>query len=128
MYVYIDPDDRQGVISVQRVKKEKFVPGSGCRYKVCNPNKKYNDFFNWVEYHVDTLPQFQDILDKSGKKGNFGGWLIVRMKLRELPVICLGQDEAIFKHYIFTKKIFTHKGKCRLVPKDEGCGIMISDF
>ena len=50
------------------------------------------------------------------------------MKLGERPVICLGQYEAIFKQYIFTKKMWTHKGKCRLVPKDEGYGIMILAF
>ena len=78
-----------------------------------------------VEYHVDTIPHFQDIVDKSGEKGDFGGWLSVKMKLGELPVIYLGQDEAIFKRYIITKKMWTHKGKCKLVPKNEGYGIMI---
>ena len=48
------------------------------------------------------------------------------MKLGERPVIYLGHDEAIFKQYIFTKKVWTHKGKFRIVPKDEGYGIMIS--
>ena len=50
-----------------------------------------------VEYHVDTLPHFQYILDKSGDEGKFGGWFSVKMELGELSVICLGQDEAIFK-------------------------------
>ena len=71
------------------------------------------------------LPQFHDILDKSDKKGKFGSWFIVRMELGERPVICLGQYEAILKQYIFTKKMWTHKGKCWLVKKDEVYGIMI---
>ena len=50
------------------------------------------------------------------------------MKLGERPVICLGQVEAIVKQYISTKKIWTQKGKCWIVPKDEGYGIMISTF
>ena len=74
------------------------------------------------------IPQFQDIVDKSGKKGNFGGWLSVRMNLGERPVICLGQYEAIFKKYIFTKKMWTHKGKCFPVTKEKVYGIMILSF
>ena len=55
-----------------------------------------------------------------------GGWLIIRMKLGECPVICLSQDEAILKQYIFTNKLWTYKSKCRIVPKDKGYWIMIS--
>ena len=61
-----------------------------------------------AEYHVDMLPQFKDIVYESGKKGNFGGWFSVRMKLVERPVICLGQDKATFKHYIFANKKWDH--------------------
>ena len=50
------------------------------------------------------------------------------MKLGECPVVCLGKEQTIFKQYIFAKKMWTNKGKCRLVPKDEGYGIMISAF
>ena len=94
----------------------------------CNPNDDSNYVVDLAQYHVDTLPQLQDIVDKSGKKGNFGGWLSVRMNLGERPVICLGQYEAIFKQYIFINKICTHKGKCKLVIKYEGYGIMILAF
>ena len=59
-----------------------------------------------VEYHVNTIPQFQYILDKIGEKRNFGGWLSVRMNMWERPVICLGRYEAILNHYIFTKKMW----------------------
>ena len=81
------------------------------------PNDESNDIVDLVEYHFNMLPQFQYIVDKIGERRNFGGWLSVRMNLGERPVICLGQHEAIFKQYIFTKKMCTHKGKCWLVPK-----------
>ena len=42
-------------------------------------------------------PQFPDIVDKSGDKGKFGGWLIISIKMGELPAIFLGQDEEISK-------------------------------
>ena len=51
------------------------------------PNDDSNYVVDFVNYHVNTLPKFQDILDKVDKKGNFGGWLSVRMKLGERPVI-----------------------------------------
>ena len=109
-------------------KKELVFPWSGYHYKWWNPNEKYNDVVDLVEYHVDTLPQFQYIVYKSGEKGNFGGWLGISTKLRESPLIFLGQYEAIFKWYIFTKKLWTYKGKCRLVPKGEGYLIIILTF
>ena len=74
------------------------------------------------------LPQFQYIVDKSGEKGNVGGWLSVRIKLVERPVVCLGKYGEIFKQYIFIKKMWTHKGKCWIVPKDKWYGIMKSRF
>ena len=52
----------------------------------------------------------------------------MRMNPGECPVICLDKYEAISKQYISTKKMWNHKGKFRLVPKDEGYGIMISSF
>ena len=55
-------------------------------------NDDFNDVVDLVEYNFNMLPQFQDIVDRIGEKGNFGSWLSVRMKLGERPVICLGQD------------------------------------
>ena len=40
----------------------------------------------------------------------------------------LGKYEAIFKPYIFTKKMWTHRVRCWLVPKDDRHSIMISAF
>ena len=34
-----------------------------------------------VEYHVDALTQFQDIVDKINEKGKFGGWLSTSTKM-----------------------------------------------
>ena len=110
------------------LENDKVFPGSGYRYKGCNPNDDSDDVVDMVEYHVDTLPAFQDIIDASGEKGKYGGWLSVRMQPGERPVICLGQDEAIFKQYIFTKMKWTYRGERRLHPKDEGYGVMISAF
>ena len=65
---------------------------------------------------------------KSEKRGELGFRLSIRMYLVEFPFICLGQDETIFKQYIFTKNMWTCKGICWLVPKDEGFITMISTF
>ena len=50
------------------------------------------------------------------------------MNLGEPPFICLGQYKAIFKQYIFTKNMWTHKDEFKIVPKDEVYGIMILAF
>ena len=68
MYVYMDTDDRWGLIAAQRLHKEKVVTGSGWCYKVYNLNEKSNDVVDLVEYHVDTLPQFKDIEEKVARE------------------------------------------------------------
>ena len=40
----------------------------------------------------------------------------------------LGQDKAIFKQYISTKKMWNHNGEFWIVPKDEKYAVMISTF
>ena len=67
-HVYMNPDERWGVRALQRVQKEKVVPGLGCHHKVCNPNDGSNDVVYLVEYNVEKLPQFQDILEKLARK------------------------------------------------------------
>ena len=54
-------------------EKLKVVPGSGYCFKGCNLNDDSNDVVDMVEYNFCMLSQFQDIVDKSGEKGNFGG-------------------------------------------------------
>jgi hypothetical protein len=45
------------------------------------------------------------------------------------PVICFGQDECIFKQFIFTGKAWiSPDGQKPVIPKDEGLGVMISAF
>ena len=44
-------------------QKEKFVPGSVCRYKGCNPNDESNDAVYMEECYADMLPQFKYIVD-----------------------------------------------------------------
>jgi len=40
-----------------------------------------------------------------------------------------GHDECIFKQYLVTKKSWVgSNGKCTLIPKDDGQGVMISTF
>ena len=97
-----------------RYETEKVVPGPFYRYKGCNPDDNFNYFVDILKYHVDTLPQFQDIVDESGRKGKFGGWLSVCMNLVECPAICLVQYNAIFKQYIFNRNISIHKGRFQL--------------
>lgn len=50
------------------------------------------------------------------------------MREGERPVVCIGQDEATFKQYVFTAKVWQHEGRKRLLPKDEGLGVMVSAF
>ncbi len=68
-----------------------------------------------VEYHVNSCKEFQERMNEALK---FGGNLILRMKKEENPLIMFGHNKAIFKQYLLTK----------LVPKDDGQGVMISAF
>ena len=45
------------------------------------------------------------------------------------PIMILGQDECIFKQYLFSKGFWTHAdGTKQLIPKEEGQGLMLSCF
>ena len=77
-----------------------------------------------VELHVDAHPSFQV---KMNETTEFGGSLSVRRPPNTKPLICFGQDECIFKQYIFTGKAWTlPDGQKPIIPKDEGLGVMIS--
>jgi hypothetical protein len=44
-----------------------------------------------------------------------------------IPFICFGQDEYIFKQYLFTGKAWTMPdGQKPIIPKYEGLGVMVS--
>ena len=49
--------------------------------------------------------------------------------LNQSPIMFIGQDEAIFKQFLFLTKMWTGPdGERPLLPKDEGAGVMISCF
>ena len=60
--------------------------------------------------------------------GKFGCWFSIRINLVERPVICLVQYKEIFKQYLFTNKMWTHKGKFWIVPNYKVYGVMIFSF
>ena len=61
------------------------------------------------------------------KKTEFGGNVSVRKRESDKPLIIIGQDEIIFKQYIFNNKSWTLlDGTREMLPKDEGTGIMVS--
>jgi hypothetical protein len=82
-----------------------------------------------IEYHVDAAhPLFQQRMndDESTK---FGGNLSVCNPNPDQPFIAFGQDECIFKQYLFTTKAWVATaGTKGLVPKDEILGVMILAF
>ena len=85
-----------------------------------------NNGVDMVEYHVDDSPVFEEVASQNTR---FGGYLSVRKPEGSKPLICLGQDEYIFKQFTFTTKSWTAPdGQKALVPKDDGMGIMISAF
>ena len=88
-------------------------------------NYKTDDGINMVEYHVDS----SYALDQRLSLLPFGGNLSVRKSVDSRPVIFAGQDEAIFKQFLFLMKMWVGpNGERPLLPKDEGTGTMISTF
>jgi hypothetical protein len=74
-----------------------------------------------LEYHVDASDKFPPI--------PMGGNLSVRKPANAPTVMFIGQDEAIFKQFLFLSKMWTGpNGERPLLPKDEGAGVMISSF
>jgi hypothetical protein len=77
-----------------------------------------------VELHVDAHPSFHEKMNATTK---FRGNLSVQMPPNNKPLICFGQDECIFKQYLFTGKAWTMAdGRKPIIPKDEGLGVMVS--
>ena len=59
----------------------------------------------------------------------FGGNLSVRKPIGSTTVMYVGQDEAIFKQFLFSNKMWVGpSGQRPLLPKDEGSGTMVSAF
>ena len=84
----------------------------------------------YYEFHVDDNQQFTDWKDWPDEESRrFGGCLSVRMPEGAKPLIIFGQDECIFKQYVFCKKTWVGpNGETALTPKDEGHGVMLSSF
>ena len=77
------------------------------------------------EYHVDDHLSFQERCNTLP----YGGNLSVRKPHNQKPTLILGQDECIFKQFVFTKgNWLLPDGTKQLIPKDEGQGVMLSSF
>ena len=77
------------------------------------------------EYHVDDHIIFQERCSRLP----YGGNLSIRKDPNVKPLMILGQDECIFKQFIFSKGYWLlPDGTKQLVPKDEGQGVMLSSF
>ena len=100
----MDPNEYQRIKKNECYGKDLIESGSGHHYSGADPNSCYNEFIEIVEYHIDKLPIFQYILDASGPKGNYGGWLRVQTNKGKHPVIYTEKYEAIFKQYIFSEE------------------------
>ena len=83
-----------------------------------------------VEFHVDDCEQFATWSHQPDlESAMFGGCLSVRFPENKKPLIIFGQDECIFKQYIFCKKSWMgQEGQTALTPKEEGQGVMLSSF
>ena len=91
----------------------------------CGFNYVTDDGIDMVEYHVDASYEFEEQL----RLLPFGGNLSVRKPFGSKTVIFLGQDEAIFKQFLFVTKMWVGpSGERPLLPKDEGTRTMISAF
>ena len=93
----------------------------------CGNGYKYEDKNNktHIEFHVDD----SKYLNELGSKTPLGGFLSVCKLKHEKPLIIFGQDEYIFKQFIFRNKCWTpSSGETPLTPKDKGQGLMLSGF
>ena len=91
----------------------------------CGYNYVDDDGTDMVEYHVDSSYKFHDRLSTL----QFGGNLSIRKPIASKAVMYVGQDEAIFKQFLFSNKMWVGpRGQRPLLPKDEGSGTMVSAF
>jgi hypothetical protein len=103
----------------KRMESLEQVP-TNCGYIYVN-----DDGIDMIEYHIDVSYHFEDKLAGCP----FGGNLSIRKPIAAKPVIYVGQDEAIFKQFLFSHKMWVAPGgQQALLPKDEGSGIMVSAF
>jgi hypothetical protein len=78
------------------------------------------------ELHVDSHEAFHE---KMNSTTSFGGNLSIRKPPNTNPLICFGQDECLFKKFLFAGKAWTSPdGQTPVIPKDEGLGVMVFAF
>ena len=98
---------------------------SGTPYKYVNENNE-----KFFEFHVDNCEKISSWTSwPDVDSAKFGGCLSVRKPEGSKPLIIFGQNECIFKQYVFTKKSWVGpQGQTAMTPKDEGQGLMMSPF
>lgn len=80
----------------------------------------------WIEFHVDDHKSF---FEWANENCVYGGNLSARFPEGEKYLASFGQDEVVFKQFLTTPKAWKGpKGETALVPKDDGCGWMISGY
>ena len=105
-------------------KKRRLLKHIAHEYIVVKPDRTVIEM---REYHVDSHPAFATYVLEENKK--FGGNLSVQKLAHERPILIIGQDESIYRQFIFFKKGWVGaKGQQQLRPKDEGHGLMVSAF
>lgn len=110
-------------ISIDKEKRDTFIKivqlGEDSGFKYTKDDKIYS------EYHVDDSHIFHDWTSHLP----YGSHLSVQMPIHTKSIMILGQDECIFKQYLFSKGFWTHSdGTKQLIPKEEGQGLMLSCF
>jgi hypothetical protein len=89
----------------------------------CGYNYADDDGTDMVDYHVDSSFKFHHRLSTL----RFGGNPSIRKPIGSKAVIDVGQDEAIFKQFFFSNKMWVGpSGQRPLLPKDEQFGTMVS--
>eukprot|EP00957_Ditylum_brightwellii_P118870 9066179-Ditylum_brightwellii.AAC.1 len=89
-----------------------------------------------IEFHVDAIcdemfKELQVYVEKLHQEHNGHGTnpsVFCNDKSRK-TLICLGQDECIFKQYLLKRKVWQSKSGCFCIrPKDLGSRVMVSAF
>jgi len=106
-------------LDVQQLEEDgEVTTGSG--YKYTN-----SDGLTMFEFHVDSVKNVKAVWLMT----NLGGNLSVRKPPDKKPLIIFGHDECIFKQYTMTgKQWYGPNGETYVVPKDDGCGVMIGSL
>ena len=121
---YIDDEIRAYRWIQMTLKESQELEANGSVAPYCGYNYAV-DNVDMVEYHIDASYAFEERLCLLP----YGGNLSVRKPTDSKIVVFIGQDEAIFKQFLFLTKMWVGpNGERPLLPKDEGSGTMISAF